>query len=94
MSGILSPGRCAGNPYATSRCARVADGPAWMYLAQGGPVTGAGQIAAVVAFHDVTLLGRAKQLKDCLARVSVILGEPGPAGLIIATAVRTVKPRV
>ncbi len=71
-------------------CVRAADSPARMYLAQGGPVTGAGRLAAVLAFHDVTLLGRAKQLKDCVARVSAILGEPGPAGLIIATAVRTV----
>ncbi|MBB3096315.1 signal transduction histidine kinase [Actinoplanes campanulatus] len=71
-------------------CVRAADSPARMYLAQGGPVTGAGRLAAVLAFHDVTLQSRAKQLNDCVARVSAILGEPGPAGLIIATAVRTV----
>jgi signal transduction histidine kinase len=71
-------------------CVRTADSPDRIYLAQGGPVTGAGRLAAVLAFHDVTLVGRAKQLKDCVARVSAILGEPGPAGLIIATAVRTV----
>ncbi|GIE28508.1 hypothetical protein Ait01nite_015530 [Actinoplanes italicus] len=68
----------------------AADNPARMYLAEGGPVTGAGPLAAVLAFHDVTLLGRAKQLKDCVVRVSEILGEVGPAGLIIANAVKTV----
>jgi signal transduction histidine kinase len=71
-------------------CVRAAEGPARMYRAQGGPVTGAGRLAAVLTFHDVTLLGRAKQLKDCVVRVSAILGEPGPADRILADAVRSV----
>jgi signal transduction histidine kinase len=71
-------------------CVRTAEGPARMYRAQGGPVAGAGRLAGVLAFHDVTLLGRARQLKDCVVRVSAILGRSGPADRLLADAVQSV----
>ncbi|MEU4624200.1 PAS domain-containing protein [Actinoplanes sp. NPDC023801] len=68
-------------------CVRTEGSPPRTFLAHGVPVHGAGRLAAVVAFHDVTLLTRAKQLKDCEVAVSELLGKPGPSELILASAV-------